>query len=123
MKRTLFPGFMAAAVLCLVAIAPQFAQAPQQSDSTGTLNDISERITRREAENVKIVTSYTPLVETYLQLMELDKELGPVPKGDRYFLGKVDFKKGISEKSLLPQPGFSSRARDMLAYIFSVRYV
>jgi hypothetical protein len=125
MKRIFVPGFMAVAVLYLGAIAPQFAQAPQQSDSTGTLNvsDITERFIRREAEFVKTMANYTPLAETYLQLLEPDKELGAVPSGDRYFLGKLDFNKGIHDTSLLQEPGFSSRAKDWLTHIFSVRYV
>jgi hypothetical protein len=125
MRRILVAGFMAVAVLCPGAISPQFAQAPQQAESTGTLNlnEITDRITRREAETVKTVMNYTPLVETYLQLQELDKELGPVPSGDRYFLGKLDFKKGIHDKSLLPESGTSFPGMDFLRYIFSVRYL
>lgn len=125
MKRILVPGFMAVAVLYLGAIAPQFAQAPEQSDSTGKLSvsDITDRFMRREAEFVKTMANYTPLAETYLQLLELDKELGPVPAGDRYFLGKLDLKKGISDKSLLPESNTSSRITDWLTRIFSLRYL
>jgi hypothetical protein len=125
MKRIRVFGYLAATMLCLGAIAPQFAQVSQQSDSTGSVNanDIADRAGRREAELVRTLTQYTPLVETYLQLLEADKELGAVPFSDKYFLGKLDLKKGIHENSLLPEPAFSSRVKDVLTAVFSVRYV
>jgi len=117
MKRLFVLGYMAAAVLCL--------GSSQQSDSAGNLSatDVFALSTLREAEIVKTLTKYTPLVETYLQLLEPDKELGAVPYSDKYFLGKLDLKKGINDKSLLPEPGFPSRAKDWLTRFFSVQYV
>ena len=117
MKRLFVLGYMAAAVLCL--------GSSQQSDSAGNLSatDVFALSTLREAEMVKTLTKYTPLVETYLQLLEPDKELGAVPYSDKYFLGKLDLKKGINDKSLLPEPGFPSRAKDWLTRFFSVQYV
>jgi len=58
MKRILVPGYIAVAILCLGALAPQFAQAPQQSDSAETLNvnNIVDRTMRRETEMVKTMT-------------------------------------------------------------------
>jgi hypothetical protein len=113
--------------LCHGAIAPQFAQTSAPGDSAGAqnLNQIVDSATRREAETVQTLKNYTPLVETYLQLLELDKELGAVPAGDKYFLGKVALKNRIQATSLLPEPptSLASRAMDVLTRYFSVRYV
>jgi hypothetical protein len=46
------------------------------------------------------VKEFSPLVETYIQNLKPDKELGAVPAGDRYFLGKADFSKGVNLVSL-----------------------
>jgi len=46
-----------------------------------------------------------------------------VPSSDKYFLGKLDLKKGIHDKSLLQEQSASSRAKDWFTYVFSVRYV
>jgi hypothetical protein len=43
---------------------------------------------------------YSPLVETYIQNLKPSAELGEVPAGDRYFLGKADFSKTVSLVSL-----------------------
>ncbi|MGB2671081.1 MAG: M48 family metalloprotease, partial [Candidatus Acidiferrum sp.] len=36
------------------------------------------------------------LVETYIQNLKPDKDLGYVPAGDKYFLGRADFSKGVA---------------------------
>jgi hypothetical protein len=125
MKQIFVPGYLAAVLLCLCAIATHFAQSPQESDSSSppSVSDVFDRSARREMEILRTLTKYTPLVETYLQLLEPDKELGEVPSSDRYFLGKLDLKKGVGDKSLLPEAGFRSRAKDLLTQWFSVRYV
>src|SRR2546427_6097737 len=43
---------------------------------------------------------YSPLVETYIQNLKPDKELGSVPAGDKYFLGKADLSKTVTLVSL-----------------------
>ncbi len=54
---------------------------------------VVDRVLAREAENTNALRTYSPLVETYLQNMRPDKELGLVPYGDQYFLTRVGFKK------------------------------
>jgi hypothetical protein len=48
----------------------------------------------------QVIRQYTPLVETYIQNLKPDKDLGYVPAGDRYFLGRADFSKGVQLVSL-----------------------
>ena len=50
-----------------------------------------------------------PLVETYIQNMKNDKELGEVPISDRYFMGRLDVSDGTDDDSFLGQPGFKPR--------------
>ena len=38
---------------------------------------------------------YSPLVETYIQMMKADKDLGAVPAGDKYYLGRAILSKGV----------------------------
>jgi len=63
------------------------------------------------------------MVETYIQNLQSDPELGAVPKDDRYFLGKLDLKEGVNEKSLLQQPGFAGNFKNALTQLYSVRYL
>src|SRR5205807_9837602 len=41
-----------------------------------------------------------PIFETYIQNLKPDKELGSVPAGDKYFLGKADLSKTVTLVSL-----------------------
>jgi Peptidase family M48 len=54
-----------------------------------------ERVIANEAEVVKRVRTYAPLVETYVQELKADKERGYAPVGDKYFLGRAEFTKGV----------------------------
>src|SRR5208282_3174825 len=65
------------------------AQAPQAARS---VNEIIERVFKRENEEVEIIESYAPIVETYIQLEKSDALMGTVPKSDLYFLGIADFR-------------------------------
>src|SRR5450755_4823614 len=58
-----------------------------------------DRITAREAENVKVFAKYSPIVETYIQGFRKDKELGRVPVEDQYFLGRASFKSRLQDDS------------------------
>src|SRR5437588_12134932 len=46
-----------------------------------------DRIFEQEAKMVDSMRTYTPLVETYIQRMKPDNDLGTLPDKDRYFLG------------------------------------
>jgi hypothetical protein len=81
------------ALLALVAF-PAAAQQP------ATVDQAVDRIIQREAQVVETLRNYSPLVETYIQELEPDKELGMVPKRDLYFLGKADLQQGIVLNSL-----------------------
>ncbi len=39
---------------------------------------------------MKALATRTPVVETYLQNLSADPQLGPVPSEDHYFLGRMD---------------------------------
>ncbi|MGH8099747.1 MAG: hypothetical protein ACREIW_00515, partial [Chthoniobacterales bacterium] len=50
------------------------------------------RVFQREKEQIEIITSYAPIVETYLQVEKPDSLMGTLPKSDFYFLGQADFR-------------------------------
>jgi hypothetical protein len=82
-----------------------------------------DRMVQRERDLQRALSTYTPLVETYIQNMEPDRELGAVPVGDKSFLAKLDLKKGIRDNSLLPAPGFAEKTKLLLTSIFSIQYL
>jgi hypothetical protein len=62
---------------------------------TASQNQLIDKSIAREKEVVKTIKERTPLVETYIQNMRPDQQLGQVPESDQHFLGRVDFGKII----------------------------
>ncbi|MGC2526372.1 MAG: M48 family metalloprotease [Candidatus Acidiferrum sp.] len=75
-----------------VAIGTAAAE-PQQPR---TMDQVIDRVITNENRLNQQIRQYSPLVETYIQNLKPDKELGYVPAGDKYFLGRADFSKGIA---------------------------
>ena len=65
-----------------------------------TMEEVVKRVVTNENHMYGKMKEYSPLVETYIQNLKPDRELGEVPAGDRYFLGKADFSKTVSLVSL-----------------------
>jgi hypothetical protein len=77
-----------------------FAETPKPPDQARTMEDVIDRVITNENRGSQAIRQYSPLVETYIQNVKPDKELGYVPAGDKYFLGRADFSKGVSLVSL-----------------------
>src|SRR5487761_757190 len=71
---------------------------PSQPD---TLAGITDRIIAREHQEVALLRHYSPIVETYIQDMKWDPQLGVVPTKDHYYLGVAELDKGVVDRSLL----------------------
>src|SRR5438874_13216848 len=95
----------AAAGVCgvvLSGLGTVAAATPRPEDQTParTMADVIDRVITNENRAIQQIRQYSPLVETYIQDQKPDKELGTVPAGDKYFLGRADFSKGVSLVSL-----------------------
>src|ERR1039457_6576716 len=66
---------------------PQSQIQPWESDPK--FDVVVDKISTRELLFVKNLREYSPMVETYIQNMRPDKDLGSVPISDKYFLGRV----------------------------------
>ncbi|HXJ94791.1 MAG TPA: M48 family metalloprotease [Terriglobia bacterium] len=99
-------------------------QAPFSSNAgeSAELTRIVNSFIARENQLVKNLRNYTPRVETYIQDMRPDPELGAVPVHDHYYLERLDFKKGFDVHSLLPGPDGGSRLAKDLGSDFSRLY-
>ena len=69
-------------------------------DQPRTMEEVVKRVVDNENHMYGRMKEYSPLVETYIQNLKPDKELGETPAGDRYFLGKADFSKTVALVSL-----------------------
>src|SRR5215472_16764160 len=63
-------------------------------------SEVIDKILMQEQVEVQLVRQYSPLVETSIQFLRPDKELGSVPDGDKYFLGRAELAKGVELEAL-----------------------
>src|SRR6266436_1948273 len=88
--------------LALAFIAwPLPATAQQQT----TMSQVVDKIVSQEQVEMQMLRQYSPLVETYIQNLRPDKQLGSVPEGDKYFLGRAELAKGVELEPLTSGTG------------------
>jgi hypothetical protein len=76
------------------------AATPLPADQPRTMDQVIDRVIANETRLDGQIRQYSPLVETYIQNLKPDKDLGYAPAGDKYFLGRADFSKGVALVSL-----------------------
>jgi hypothetical protein len=78
-------------VLALSALPLRAVDTPNNA-----LDQIVNRIISTEQTEMNSLKPFTPLVETYIQNLRGDNNLGAVPAGDKYFLGRAVLSKGVN---------------------------
>jgi len=94
-KRSILLGLALSGMTAIAAAA-----APRPADQPRTMDEVIDRVISNESKLDQQMHQYSPLVETYIQNLKPDKDLGYAPAGDKYFLGRADFSKGVSLVSL-----------------------
>ena len=84
----------------LVVLALSVLPLRAADQQAGALGQVVDRIISQEQAEMKSLSPYTPLVETYIQNLRGDKELGIVPAGDKYFMGRAILSKGVDLEPL-----------------------
>ena len=94
------------------------AAAPTTMDQVVTL------FVAREHALIQMLSNRTPVVETYLQNLTADAQLGSVPSGDHYFLGRMDMGETADRKDYLKDQDTSMQTRLMGGFqkLFKVQY-
>ena len=93
---------------------PFSAHAQEPSIET----QVEDKIISREADEMRLIRRYSPLVETYIQSFRADKHAGAVPDGDKYLLGRADFSRGIEVVSLNESQSSKKRALATMGSFF-----
>ncbi|MGH9325459.1 MAG: M48 family metalloprotease [Terriglobia bacterium] len=90
------------------SLSPSVAPPVESPEFARVVNAIIDR------ENAFVVNLeyYRPRMEIYIQDMHYDRELGPVPVKDHYFLGRVTVRSNrtVAMQSLLPGSAFGHHA-------------
>ena len=104
------------------AIEP--APAPSAQPQPTTMDQVVDRFIEREHGLMKVLATRTPVVETYLQNLNADPQLGPVPREDHYFLGRMDMGETVDRKDYLKEQDKGMQTRMMGGFnkLFKVQY-
>jgi len=79
----------------------QSGQAQTNLAPPTTVDQVVDRVIMREKDLIKFLSPRTPIVETYLQNLTQDPQLGPIPQNDHYFLGRMDLSDSIDRSDYL----------------------
>src|ERR1700693_1625978 len=100
------------------------AATPSALPQPTTMDQVVDRFIEREHALMKALATRTPVVETYLQNLTADPQLGPVPSADHYFLGRMDMGESIDRKDYLKEQdkGMETRLMGGFNKLFKVQY-
>jgi hypothetical protein len=98
--------------------------APSPMPQPTTMDQVVDRFIEREHGLMKALSNRTPVVETYLQNLAADPQLGPVPSADHYFLGRLDMGETVDRKDYLKEQDKNMETRLMggVNKLFKVQY-
>jgi Peptidase family M48 len=85
-------------VMLILALSALPLTAAAQRNSAA--DQVVDRIISQEQAEMTSLRAYSPMVETYIQNLRGDKDLGSVPAGDKYFMGRAVLAKGVSLEPL-----------------------
>jgi hypothetical protein len=111
------------------AVAPQTntttpsASAPAIAAVPTTMDQAVNRALEREHALITFLKTRTPLVETYLQNLKLDAQMGPSPREDHYFFGRLDLSDSVDRQDYLSGgQSFQSRMMGGFTKLFKFEY-
>jgi hypothetical protein len=103
-------------------VAASASIAPASAPPT-TMDQVVDRALEREQALRKMLRTRTPFVETYLQDLKFDPEVGPAPVRDHYFLGRMDLGENAERRDYLSKDtSFESHLLGGFTKLFKFEY-
>src|SRR5437870_6062953 len=88
-----------------------------------TMDQVVDRAIAREHALMEMLKTRTPLVETYLQNLKLDNQMGPSPVQDHYFFGRMDMGESVDRRDYLSKDSsFQTRMMGGFTKLFKFEY-
>ena len=90
---------------------------------SSTMDQVVDRAIEREHALMEMLKTRTPLVETYLQNLKFDPQVGPAPVQDHYFLGRMDLGESVDRRDYLSKDNsFESHLLGGFTRLFKFEY-
>src|SRR5438105_15685771 len=112
-SRKILPAILALSAMSIAARAQQ----------PTTVSEVVHKVVRQEQAEVELLRQYSPLVETYIQNLRADKQLGAVPDGDKYFLGRAELAEGVDIEPPADEAAMKQKDLGEFAGVFSTALV
>jgi len=97
---------------------------PAPVAAPATMDQVVNLFIEREHGLIKALSNRTPVVETYLQNLAADPQLGAVPSEDHYFLGRLDMGETVDRKDYLKEEDKTMQSRLLGGFqkLYKVQY-
>ena len=103
--------------------APSPAAPAIATSAPTTMDQVVDRAIVREHALISFLQTRTPLVETYLQNLQLDPQMGPAPREDHYFFGRLDLSDSVDRQDYLSKDSsFQSHMLGGVTKLFKFEY-
>lgn len=86
-------------------------------------NEIVDKVVAQEQLEIQQLREYSPLVETYIQYIRLDKRFGAVPDGDKYFLSRAKLANGVALEPLALDRGLRRKLSEDWREFLNIGFV
>jgi Peptidase family M48 len=117
-RRSVLSILVFGTLVAAASAAPPATPVPPQATAK-TMDEVIDRVVTNENRLNNQISKYQPLVETYIQNLKPDKDLGYTPAGDKYFLGRAQFTKGVELVSLSDTGGKGKKIFTGIGNFFS----
>jgi Peptidase family M48 len=117
-RRSVLSMLVFSSLAAAAFAAPPATPVPPQATAR-TMDEVVDRVINNENRLNSQISKYKPLVETYIQNLKPDKDLGYTPAGDKYFLGRAQFTKGVELVSLSETGGKGKKVFTSIGNFFS----
>ena len=105
------------------ALQPAPASIPPASVLSATMDQVVDRAIEREHALMEMLKTRTPLVETYIQDLKFDPQVGPSPAQDHYFLGRMDLGEHVDRRDYLSKDtSFKSHLLGGFTRLYKLEY-
>jgi hypothetical protein len=112
-----------AAAVQPVSGTPGIALAKPAPRTPVSVDQVVDQVIEREHALMNYLKDRKPLVETYLQNLTPDPKLGAAPKGDHYFLARLDLGESVDRRDYLSkQPHFQDMLMGGFSRLFRIQY-
>src|SRR5580698_7280550 len=131
-KNLAFAVLLAGALAGVASAQTQTADQTQpqgggtMSGPVTTVNQAIDRVVAREHDEIATIRRFNPIIETYIQDMKPDQDMGSIPVKDHYFLGQANLSKGVVDTSMLDKKKSKMEELNPLSHVsdyFTSQYV